>query len=128
MKTRSVLDALIEFAELEKEKCQNVPKAYFRDGEREYFVTFCRDRQMFECFGWDKLLRCTFVYGYFPEHWEFVSWRFAFNPLSHLRVRILSGPRAQDLSDAFESQTQELESQLREITNIIKKHEQKENE
>lgn len=126
MKTRSVLDALIEFAELENEKSKKVPEAYFRYNDREYFVTFCCKKLMFECYGWEGMLLCAFVFGHFPENWEFVGWRYAFDSFSTLTVRVLSGAQAQDLIDEFKSQTQELESQLREITNIIKKHEQKE--
>ena len=128
MKTRSVLDALIEFAELENEKSQKVPEAYFRDNKREYFVTFCLERLMFECVGWDGMLWCAFTSECFPEDWEFIGWRYAFESFTTLTVRVLSGAQAQDLIDEFKSKTQELESQLREITNIIKKHEQKENE
>lgn len=122
MKTRRVLDALIEFSGMENREC---PKATFRDSEREYYVTFSNDRLMFECYGWDGMLLCAFVSECFPKNWEFIEWRYVFDSFATLTVRVLSGAQAQDLIDKFKSQTHELESRLREITNIIKKHEQK---
>lgn len=126
MKTRSVLDALIEFSNLEKGECPDKLKATFRDGEREYYVTFCNERLMFECYGWEGMLLCAFVSTHFPEHWTFAGWRFAFDSFADLTDRVLLGARAQDLAAAFKSKTQELESRMSQITDIIKKHEQKE--
>lgn len=125
MNTKSVLDALIEFSGLDKEKCPDELKATFQDGNREYYVTFSNDRLMFECYGWEGLLLCTFVYECFPKSWEFIGWRFAFDSFAELTERVLIGTLAQDLIDEFNFKTHELESRMREITNIIKKHEQK---
>jgi|GEM_PF-5568463 len=126
MKTRSVLDALIEFSNLEKGECPDKLRATFRDGEREYYVTFCNERLMFECYGWEGMLLCAFVSAHFPEHWTFAGWRFAFDSFADLTDRVLLGARAQDLTDAFKLKTEELEARLNKITDIIKKHEQKE--
>lgn len=128
MKTRSVLNTLIEYSGMENRKCREELKALFRDGEREYYVNFSNDRLMFECYGWDGLLLCAFVSKHFPESWEFVEWRFAFDSFAELTDRILSGASSQDLIAAFKSKTRELESRLGKITDIIEKHEQKENE
>lgn len=121
--TKNVLDTLIEFSDLENGGCPDKLKATFRDGEREYYVTFSNDRLMFECFGWEGMLLCAFVSECFPENWEFVGWRFAFDSFANLTERILSGARAKNLVDEFKSKTHELEARLNKITNIIGKHE-----
>lgn len=126
MKTQSVLDTLIEFSGLETGKCKDELKATFRDGDREYYVTFCNERLMFECFGWEGMLLCAFVSECFPKSWKFVGWRLAFDSFEDITEQLLSGARAQDLTDAFKSKSQKFEARLNRITNIIKKHEQKE--
>lgn len=126
VKTRSVLNTLIEFSGLENGECPDKLKATFRDGEREYYVTFCNERLMFECYGWEGMLLCAFVSECFPKSWEFVGWRFAFGSFTSLIIQVLVGERSQDLTDAFRSEIQRLEAQLNKITNIIAKHEQKE--
>ena len=123
VKTRSVLDTLIEFSNLENRKCGEELKATFRDGKREYYVTFSNDQLMFECYGWEGLLLCTFVSECFPESWEFIGWRFSFGYFGDLADQVLCGARAQDLVDAFKSKTQKLEDQLNKFTDIIGKHE-----
>lgn len=126
MKTRSVLDALIEFSNLENGECPDKLRATFRDGEQEYYVTFCNERLMFECYGWEGMVWCTFVSECFPKDWKFVGWRFAFDSFTDLTDRVLSGASAQDLIDEFKSKMQKFEARLNKITDIIKKHEQKE--
>lgn len=123
VKTQSVLDTLIEFSKLENGECPDKLKATFRDGDREYYVTFCNERLMFECYGWEGMLLCAFVYEHFPKSWEFVGWRFAFDSFADLTDRVLCGARAQDLVDAFKSKTQKLEDRLNKFTNIIGNHE-----
>ena len=124
MKTRSVLDTLIEFSNLDDGKCPEKLKATFREGEREYYVTFNNNQLMFECYGWEGMLLCTFVSECFPKSWEFVEWRFAFDLFANLTNQVLLGARAQDLVDAFNCKTQEFETRLNKIVDVIVKHEQ----
>lgn len=123
MKTKNILDTLIEFSDLENGECPDKLEAAFRGGEREYYVTFNNERLMFECFGWEGMLLCAFVSECFPENWKFIGWRFAFGSFTSLIIRVLVGERSQDLTDAFRSEIQELEARLNKITTIIGKHE-----